>query len=177
MKYKVAALLCFFATTASAQEWETGEYRGTYDTVPTVSLKSSDGENEVYIFRKSKKESAIDRNDKASVYIGFKTNSLDQINVRSALLFKASKGRPLSLKSSSRIGGFDNNISMKSFHGVAQENCGIIGNILNSDKLTVRYFSTGDLVKDIVFDLPSNNEKVYSLLGFTKGKDCVEIFE
>lgn len=168
--------IAFSSLVQAAPEWEIKETSDHYGTTNKVVLKSADGENEFYIFRKPPKAS-IDRYDKERVHFGFKTNSLDQINRRSAVLYKASKGRPLSLGSSSRISGFDNVIETVAYHGQPEKNCGILSNILNSEKLTVRYYTTGQSTRDVTFSLPVDNSKVYDVLGFKKGTDCIEIFD
>ena len=179
MKTKLlVACVCYMGFSyASAAEWVESKAGYSDEAFPAVSLKSINGESEVYIFRKNPRSASASGHSKDMVYLGFKTNSLDQINRRSAVIYKASKGRPLSLGAGNRISGFDNKIETPSFHGKASKNCGIISNILNSDKLTVRYFTTGQRTVDEVFELPLDNVKVYNLLGFTKGTDCVEIFE
>lgn len=176
-KLLVACVCCVVFGNASASEWKESKAGYSSEEFPAVSLKSINGESEVYIFRKDQRSASASGHSKDMVYLGFKTNSLDQINRRSAVIYKANNGRPLSLGASGRIAGFDNKIETPSFHGKASKNCGIISNILNSEKLTVRYFTTGQRTVDEVFELPSDNTKVYNLLGFTKGTDCIEIFE
>lgn len=162
-------------TTIYAGEWVSTPFEDGVDRVNSVSLNSQSQEETITIYRKSPKRAGMSPLPKEMVFIKFKTDSIDQVYARGPIIYKADKGKAYPLGSNSRLSGFTGSVETSAFHGKSSATCGIIGNIINSDKLTVRYETTGKQIKDVVFDLPKNNDPLYSLLGFDKSKDCIEI--
>lgn len=160
---------------AYSAEWKEVTIEDGLDQLHAVQVESQSKKETLSIFRKSPKRSNASSFPKEMVFIEFKTESLDQINARGPVIYKASKGKAYPLGSTSRLGGMTGRIQTMAFHGKSSATCGIIGNMVNSDTLTVRYETTGNKTKDVVFDLPKDNTPLFSLLGFNKTKDCIEI--
>ncbi|MCK4081312.1 hypothetical protein [Acinetobacter radioresistens] len=175
---KKTLLLCsgiILSSIAYSAEWKDITLEDGLDQVKAVQIESASKEESISIFRKSPKRSNMSMYPKEMVFIEFKTESLDQINARGPVIYKASKGKAYPLGSNSRLAGLTGRIQTTAFHGKSSPTCGIIGNIINSDKLTIRYETAGDKTKDVVFDIPKDSSPLFNLLGFDKTKDCVEI--
>lgn len=78
---------------------------------------------------------------------------------------------------SSSLGGLTNRAETLAFHGQSSPQCGIVGNMINSDSLTVRYITTGDKNVDVKFKLPQDNTALYNILKLDSTKDCKVIAE
>lgn len=158
-----------------ATEWAEVPLEDGLDKVDSVQIMSQSKEETLSIFRKSAKQATIGGQFRDMVFVEFKTTGLDQISTNGPVIYKASKGKAYPLGSRSRLGGFTGKIQTAAFHGKPSATCGIIGNIIHSEKLTVRYVTAGNQIKDVIFDLPVNSNPVFKLLGFDKQKDCIEI--
>lgn len=156
-------------------EWNEVSLEDGLDQVNAVQIQSPSKEETLSIFRKPQTRAMLSAYPKEMVFIKFSTDSIDQIKARGPIVYKASKGKAYPLGSTSRLNGFTSNIETTAFHGKSNPTCGIIGNIINSDKLTIRYETTGEKTKDVVFNLPIDNSPLFRLLGFDKSKDCIEI--
>lgn len=163
-----------FSSVVYSAEWKEVNLEDGLNQVRALQIESPSKEEYLAVFRKSPNRIS-NMYPIEMVFIEFKTNSLDQINPRGPVIYKASKGKAYPLGSNSRGGGLTGEIQTTAFHGKSSPTCGIIGNMINSDKLTVRYETAGEKIKDVVFDLPQNSDPLYRLLGFDKNKDCVEI--
>lgn len=166
--------IIFSGLTYSA-EWKEITLEDGLDRLRAVQVESQSKEETLSVFRKSPKRSNASSFPKEMVFIEFKTESLDQINARGPIIYKASKGKAYPLGSTSRLGGMTDRVQTMAFHGKSSTTCGIIGNMINSNTLTVRYETAGNKTKDVVFDLPKDNTSLFNLLGFDKTKDCIEI--
>lgn len=171
--FLITALLT--SSNLFAQEWQDTTVSDGLDNVKGLKIISNSGEESLSIFRKNAKYASMGNYPKEMVFLEFKTDSMDQIYSKGPIIYKADKGKAYPLGSLSRLGMFTGSINSMAFHGKSSETCGIIGNMIHSDKLTVRYETTGKQTKDVEFKLPSNSGKLFEFLGLDSSKDCTKI--
>lgn len=161
-------------TNVSAGTWVKGKLQDGLSEVDAVTITSPSLDEKISIFRKDPKRSS-QMYPPQMVFIKFEVNGMDQILSRGSVIYKADQGKAYPLGTTSRIGRLTGAIESTAFHGKSSSTCGIVGNIINSEKLTVRYETAGQKMIDVVFDLPKDNTPIYELLGFDRSKDCIEI--
>lgn len=173
---KIVFFSLFFLTgiNANASEWVSSKLEDGLSKVDAVTITSPTGDEKISIFRKDPKRPSS-MYPPQMVFIKFEVSGLDLIESRGSVIYKADKGKAYPLGTTSRIGRLTGSIESTAFHGKSSPTCGIIGNIINSEKLTVRYETAVQKTKDIVFDLPKDSAPIYELLGFDNSKDCIEI--
>lgn len=167
-----------FSGFVFANTWESSEVKDDYlFPVDGVVLKSNTGNESLSLFRNDKQTVRMSGKPAQMVFIRFKVNGLDQIKSRSTIVYKATQGKAFSQDSLSKMNTLTGSVITPAFHGQPSETCGIVGNIIHSDKLTVRYETSGDKTIDVEFDLPKDHAPLYSFLGFDDKKDCVKVSE
>ena len=162
---------------ASAQEWKPSVVRDLNGEIPAVEISSESGDSKLKVYKKKIGIPALKVAPTERAVFEFSTNSLDQIEARKQVIYKASQGRVFGLTTSSSIGGLTNRVETVAFHGQSSPQCGIVGNMINSDSLTVRYITTGDKNVDVKFKLPQDNTALYNILKLDSAKDCKIISE
>ena len=176
-KYKLLTCVSFlFASTivsAADLKWEKITLEDGLYKVDAVRISSPSGEEKLSIFRKDPK--MPNKYPPKMVFLKFEVDGIDQIQSRGNVIYKASKGKAFPLGTTSLRGGLTGNIESTAFHGQANTSCGIVGNIINSDDLIVRYQTTDNQTRDVKFILPKDSSPIYDLLGFDKAKDCIEV--
>lgn len=162
---------------ASAQEWKPSVVHDLNGEIPAVEISSESGDSKLKVYKKKIGIPALKVAPTERAVFEFSTNSLDQIEARKQVIYKASQGRVFGLTTSSSIGGLTNKVETVAFHGQSSPQCGIVGNMINSDSLTVRYITTGDKNVDVKFKLPQDNTALYNILKLDSAKDCKVISE
>lgn len=162
---------------ASAQEWKPSVVHDLNGEIPAVEISSESGDSKLKVYKKKIGIPALKVAPTERAVFEFSTNSLDQIEARKQVIYKASQGRVFGLTTSSSIGGLTNRVETVAFHGQSSPQCGIVGNMINSDSLTVRYITTGDKNVDVKFKLPQDNTALYNILKLDSAKDCKVISE
>lgn len=163
-------LLCI---NASANEWSKTKLQDGLSTVDAVTINSLTSEEKISIYRKDSKRPQM--YPPQMVFIKFEVNGIDQIQSNGNVIYKANNGKAYPLGTTSRLNTLTGAIESTAFHGESSKTCGIIGNIINSEKLVIRYETAGQKIKDVTFDLPSDSSAIFELLGFDKSKDCIEL--
>lgn len=162
---------------ASAQEWKPSVVRDLNGEIPAVEISSESGDSKLKVYKKKIGIPALKVAPTERAVFEFSTNSLDQIEARKQVIYKATQGRVFGLTTSSSIGGLTNKVETVAFHGQSSPQCGIVGNMINSESLTVRYITTGDKNVDVKFKLPQDNTALYNILKLDSAKDCKIISE
>lgn len=162
---------------ASAQEWKPSVVHDLNGEILAVEISSESGDSKLKVYKKKIGIPALKVAPTELVVFEFSTNSLDQIEARKQIIYKATQGRVFNLTPSSGIGGLTNKVETVAFHGQSSPQCGIVGNMINSDSLTVRYITTGDKNVDVIFKLPQDNTALYNILKLDSAKDCKIISE
>lgn len=162
---------------ASAQEWKPSVVHDLNGEIPAVEISSESGDSKLKVYKKKIGIPALKVAPTERAVFEFSTNSLDQIEARKQVIYKATQGRVFGLTTSSSIGGLTNKVETVAFHGQSSPQCGIVGNMINSDSLIVRYITTGDKNVDVKFKLPQDNTALYNILKLDSAKDCKIISE
>ncbi|MBP1486419.1 MULTISPECIES: hypothetical protein [Acinetobacter calcoaceticus/baumannii complex] len=160
-----------------AQEWKESSVKDIDGEVSAVEISSESGDSKLKVYKKKIGIPALKVAPTERAVFEFSTNSLDQIEARKQIVYKATQGRVFNLTPSSSIGGLTNKVETVAFHGQSSPQCGIVGNMINSDTLTVRYITTGDKNVDVKFKLPQDNTALYNILKLDSTKDCKIISE
>lgn len=176
-KYKLLTCISFLffsnIVCAADLKWEKITLEDGLSKVDAVRILSPSGEEKLSIFRKDPKRPS--QYPPKMVFLKFEVNGMDQIQSTGNVIYKASKGKAFPLGTTSLRGRLTGNIESTAFHGQSDTSCGIVGNIIHSDELTVRYQTTDNQTRDIKFILPKDSSPIYDLLGFDKVKDCIEV--
>lgn len=177
MKTLVLTGTLLLPVLAIAQDWKPSVVKDIDREIPAVEITSSSGDSKLKVYRKVIGVPGIKIVPAERAVFEFSTNSLDQIERRKQLLFKATNGKVFNLYPNTSLGGLAGKAEVLAFHGQSSPQCGIVGNMINSDDLTVRYITTGDKTVDVKFDLPKDHSALYNILKLDSSKDCKVISE
>lgn len=160
-----------------AQEWKESSVQDINSGIPAVEITSESGDSKLKVYKKRISVPGLKVAPTERAVFEFSTNSLDQIEGRKQIIYKATNGKVFNLMPNSSLGGLTNRVETLAFHGQSSPQCGIVGNMINSDSLTVRYITTGDKNVDVKFKLPQDNTALYNILKLDSTKDCKIISE
>lgn len=177
MKSIMLLLGVLLPTFAIAQDWKQSIVKDVHGDIPTVEITSESGDSKLKVYKKKIGIPALKVAPTERAVFEFSTNSLDQIEARKQVIYKATQGRVFNLTPSSSIGGLTNKVETVAFHGQSSPQCGIVGNMINSESLTVRYITTGNKNVDVKFKLPADHTALYNILKLDSTKDCKVISE
>ena len=166
-----------FPAFVMAQEWKSSVVHDLNGEIPAVEISSESGDSKLKVYKKKIGIPALKVAPAERAVFEFSTNSLDQIEGRKQIIYKATNGKVFNLMTNSSLGGLTNRVETLAFHGQSSPQCGIVGNMINSDTLTVRYITTGDKNVDVKFKLPQDNTPLYNILKLDSTKDCKVISE
>lgn len=177
MKSSMLLVGVLLPTFVMAQEWKPSVVHDLNGDIPAVEISNESGDSKLKVYKKKIGIPTLKVAPTERAVFEFSTNSLDQIEAQKQVIYKANQGRVFNLTPSASIGGLTNKVETVAFHGQSSPQCGIVGNMINSESLTVRYITTGDKNVDVKFKLPADHTALYNILKLDSTKDCKVISE
>lgn len=162
MRTIIFIALSAFATSSIA-EWKVQEsVDAMTDQVSKTAYVLSDNGSRFTLIRKSS----------SAVWGYLKLSGMNQFKANDVLMLRVDKNEPRDYDDKAQklfgIPSYEWNPSLLGFliwHGKADEGCGLVGQLLQGQKMVIRYHPNKSTYKDIVFDISKNKAAVREGLG------------